>query len=335
MAINFKFGKNNTVNITIKDHAIRFIELKQTQPLAIQRMGEHYLPNGLIKEGKIVEFDTLETILEQCVSDWKIAKRTSRFIVPDPFVVMRKIAIPKDIQDDEINGYLYMELGTTIHLPFEEPVFDFFSLADKGNETNESTKELLLFAAPENNVKEYMNLLEAAKLKPIAADISSLALNRLIHQVSPVNSKNQYLLVQIDLQSINICIFENNIPIIMRHLQMDVDREKWSDSRNRDSSISFQYSGDRQEVFHSLKDMYHEIEKVMNYFQYSLNQGKQQVQNIILDGDHPWLADIFEQMTDRFAVPVIKMEDIFAKNKETESVPCQFHLNIGLGLKEV
>ncbi|MEH7082380.1 hypothetical protein V7139_06545 [Neobacillus drentensis] len=71
MAINFLFGKNKTINITIKDYAIRFVELKHTQFLEVQRMGEYYLPAGLITEGKILDFDTLATILEQCVSDLK------------------------------------------------------------------------------------------------------------------------------------------------------------------------------------------------------------------------------------------------------------------------
>ena len=32
--------------------------------------------------------------------------------------------IPAEVMDDEINGYLYLELGKSLHLPFEDPVFD-------------------------------------------------------------------------------------------------------------------------------------------------------------------------------------------------------------------
>ncbi|WP_335384941.1 hypothetical protein [Neobacillus drentensis] len=43
--------------------------MKHTQSLEVQRMGEYYLLAGLIKEGEILDFDTLVTILEQCVSE--------------------------------------------------------------------------------------------------------------------------------------------------------------------------------------------------------------------------------------------------------------------------
>ncbi|WP_042354910.1 type IV pilus biogenesis protein PilM [Bacillus rubiinfantis] len=336
MAINFMLGKRKIVNFTIKDHAIRFVELKQTYPLVIQKMGEYYLPNGLIKEGKILDYDTLATITEQCVAEWKISKRQVRFIVPDPFIVIRKVPIPKDIQEDEIRGYLYMELGSSIHLPFEDPVFDFYLLDGVKDGAEESLKEILLFAAPENMVKEYMDLLEEAKLRPIAADISSLAMNRLIYQhAASISSNDPYLIVQIDLQSINICIFEDNIPVIMRNLYMDIDREKWNYKEKMNTYLTFDFIGEKQEVLNALKDMYSEIEKVLNFYQYSLKQGKKQVQTVYVDGDHPWLDEICKQLKGRFEIPVIKIEDFLKKQLGTELIPPQFHLNMGLGLKEV
>ncbi len=43
-----------------------------------------------------------------------------------------------------------MEIGTSIHMPFEEPEFDYFLQENSDSETN----DLLLFAAPENVVLE-------------------------------------------------------------------------------------------------------------------------------------------------------------------------------------
>ncbi|WP_040207784.1 type IV pilus biogenesis protein PilM [Neobacillus jeddahensis] len=330
MAFNLNFAKNRTVNITIKDHAIRYVELKNVQSSIIQRMGEYYLPVGLIKEGKILDFDTLSTILEQCVSEWKIPKRMVRFLVPDPFVVIRKVMIPKDIRVDEIKGYLYMEIGSSIHLPFEDPVFDFH-LLDKGNS---ETNELLLFAAPETIVREYIDLFEEAKLKPVVADISSLALNRCFNQLDSVQAAENYIMIQCDLQTVNVCIFEKNIPVIMRHLTMDIDRGKWEHSLNSDSVLSFRYSGDREDILFPLEEIYNEIEKVMNFYQFSLNQGKAQVQKLLVDGDHPWLDEIYHHMRKRFAIPITKLSDL-KESQDANQIPHQFYLNVGLGLKEV
>src|SRR5690606_19109049 len=112
-------------NIIIKDHVIRYVGIKDSNPLVVQRFRERYLPKGIVIEGKIQDRETLTLILEECVADWGIKNKEVRFIIPDSFVVIRKTAIPADVEEDEISGFLYLELGASIHLPFEDPVIDY------------------------------------------------------------------------------------------------------------------------------------------------------------------------------------------------------------------
>ncbi len=72
----------------------------------------------------------------------------------------------------------------------------------------------------------------------------------------------------------------------------------------------------------------------MNFYQNSLNHGKKQVQRIVLDGDHPWLEDIYEQMGSRFDIPIIKLKGQPGASGYGAGVS-SVHLNVGLGLKEV
>ena len=172
----FSLLKNRIVNIIITDCCIRFLELKQAKPPVAAKWGERLLPNGLISNGKIQDYETLAMILEECVDEWKIRNRKVRFLIPESLVIIRKVMIPAEIQDDEMKGYLYLELGTSIHLPFEEPVFDTVVLSEENDK-----KEILLFAAPEEEVMEYSQLFSDVKLQPIEAEISPLALYRLYH----------------------------------------------------------------------------------------------------------------------------------------------------------
>ncbi|RSK52441.1 type IV pilus biogenesis protein PilM [Bacillus canaveralius] len=325
MALNFHFGKARTVNLTIKDHIIRFVELKQANPPVPARTGARFLPPGIVKDGKIIDPETLETIMEECVANWKISRKQVRFLVPDPFVVIRKTSIPPDIKDDEIRGYLYMELGTSIHLPFEEAVFDFYPLSGKDSEK----KELLLFAAPEEIVKEYVDLLERARLKPNAADISCLALYRLYHQFDFIANNDILMMIQFDLQTVNVSIFENHLPVFMRHIGMDTDASAWNYKTEQ-----FELTGSRSEVLNPLEDIYKEIDRVMNFYHYSLNQGSRQVTKIIVDGDHPWLDEIFAELNKRFSVRAEKITNR-AITGSPDKLLTPFHVNLGLGLKEV
>ncbi|NYE07809.1 Tfp pilus assembly PilM family ATPase [Bacillus niacini] len=214
--------------------------------------------------------------IEQCISDWKIAKRHVRFLVPDSFVVIRMVSLPIDLKEDEIKGYLYMEIGTSIHLPFEDPVFDY-TLMD--SDTN--NRQILLFAAPEDIVRENMGLFDEVRLKAVAADISSLALYRYYNQLEPASENQNLLVIQFDLLEVNVSIIEENIPVFTRHISMEVNRENWTHSLTNESSFTLNVTGDKDEAFISIKDAYTQIEKVINFYQYSLNQGKQQVEKIL------------------------------------------------------
>src|SRR5881392_2762970 len=128
MAFSLFSLRNRIVNLVINDHSIRFVELKQANPPTAQRWSERLLPPGIINDGKIIDAESLANIVEECIDEWKIQRRSVRFIVPDSLVIIRKVSIPAEVQDDEIHGYLYLEMGSSIHLPFEDPVFDFFTL---------------------------------------------------------------------------------------------------------------------------------------------------------------------------------------------------------------
>ncbi|MEH6989122.1 type IV pilus biogenesis protein PilM [Cytobacillus firmus] len=330
MAMRFLPGKKKHVNLIIKDHVIRYAELKSQRDLDLARWDERFLPPGIIKDGKILDYVTLALILEECVNEWKIKNRQVYFTVPDPFIVLRKLTIPGDVQEDEIKGYLYMELGTSIHLPFEEPVFDYHVLSSN----QKGSSEILLFAAPEEIVMEYTELFEDAKLRPAAADISSLALYRLYCSYFEEQQSEAIMLIQIDLNSAVCSIFESETPVFMRNIAIETDLTKWVTAAMPNGEKKLEYSGKEKEVLHPLLDIYNDIEKVMNFYRYSLNQGQRQISRIIVTGDHPWLERIQSDIKNRMEVPVASFQDCLNSGQYELLKQSAFHVNIGLGLKE-
>src|SRR4051794_37587600 len=111
MAFSLFAPKNRIINLVLNDHSIRLVELKQVNPPTVLRWNERFLPPGIISAGKIADAESLSYLLEECIVEWKIQRRSVRFIVPDQLVIIRKVSIPAEIQDDELKGYLYLELG--------------------------------------------------------------------------------------------------------------------------------------------------------------------------------------------------------------------------------
>jgi type IV pilus assembly protein PilM len=321
--------RNRIINLVINDHSIRFVELKQVKPPTGQRWSERLLPPGIIADGKIIDGDSLANILGECIEEWKIQRRQVRFIIPDSLVIIRKVSIPAEIQDDEIRGYLYLELGSSIHLPFEEPVFDIFPLSNNGK-----TKEIMLFAAPEKYVMEYSDILSDLKLNPIAADISPLTIYRLYDQLGKVKENEILFTAQYDLTSVNMCIFEGSTPYIMRSFPVNFEFNKW-ETKQSNVNISYKYMGEANDLAMELEDIFHEINKLMDFYRYSLYNGKKEVTNFLVSGDHPMLHLIFEKMKERYDLPVEILDIGNETDGRAEKLPPKYYLPLGLGLKEV
>ncbi|WP_026572299.1 type IV pilus biogenesis protein PilM [Bacillus sp. UNC438CL73TsuS30] len=330
MAFSLFTPKNRIINLVLNDHSVRLVELKQANPPIVQRWNERFIPPGLISDGKIADVDSLSGILEECIDEWKIQRRPIRFIVPDQLVIIRKVSIPAEIQDDELKGYLYLELGSSIHLPFEEPVFDYYLLDDNGK-----TKELLLFAAPEQHVTEYADLFSQLKLNPIAADISPLALYRLYHTLE-MNRPNEVLFtIQFDLTSVNLCIFEETVPLVMRQFPLPFNLEQWEIKRNVLGKMDYKFIGESEELAIQIEDIFREINMLHDFYRYSLSNDKHDVTKFLLNGDHPMLTAIYDEMVERFEMPIDRISLENDSKGKTESVPENILLTLGLALKEV
>ncbi|MGA4718559.1 type IV pilus biogenesis protein PilM [Fictibacillus nanhaiensis] len=324
MKINLGRFNKKRINLLLQDHVIRFLDYRQPEDLDVKSSGERYLPEALIQDGIITDRDTLLTILEECVEEWGIKGREVQFLIPDSKLVIRKHHIPANQRDEEIKGYLYMELGNTIHLPFEDPVFDFVLL-----ETDGEKREILLFAASEKMVHEYSSLLTDAKLKPVVADASCVALYRLIFMKNLVSETDHTLCLQFDIPAVQLSIFHQHKPYFFNHLKMETDYKSWNFKQHSTGVQKIVWQGDSGFVHGLIEDKLVEIERIVNYYKFTINHGEQGVTKVILSGELPELRYIQERLASKLDVPVLTID------QSDQQLPSQFDVVLGLGLKEV
>lgn len=327
--------KNRIASLIIKDHVIRFVETKANQPFTVYHFGERYLPNGIVREGKIADRETFMLILEECLDEWKLRKRRVLLLIPDSVVVLRIQSVPAEIPDEEIRGYVYMEMGTNVHLPFDEPTFDYVVLKEEGG-----IKEILLFAAPEDVVLDYKEAIEDVGLKPVAMDLSSLALYRLFYKQDVTNAHDYFMMIQLDLDAVNITIFHEHKPLFMRHYSLQEYLSRWEIQLGRKKTVrEMRWTMSPKEHGDMMTDISREIERLMSYFRYSIMQGKQQITKILLCGDHPGRAELFLQLEQTYNISAITIHEnsipFSLKEQDDEMIVEPYYLPIGLALKEV
>ncbi|AZB43808.1 pilus assembly protein PilM [Bacillus sp. FJAT-42376] len=324
----------SVANLLFTDYSIQYLELKSLDPLEISGFGEHFLPEGIISNGRIQDYDKLSLILEECKQEWSLKRKKIRFIVPDSFVVVKKIEVPDDILEDEMKGYLYTELGNSIHLPFEDPIFDVQIIDRSGK-----SRDVYLFAAPEAAVQDYVRFLDQHRLLAAVADISPLCLFRL-HNKLQGNKPGlvSSLLIQTNMKSVTFSIFKQDELLMMRSLPIAVQIKDWDCQYLSASGEYFKLTHKTQtneEVLSVFEDSLREIERVMNFYQYTLNEGKRKIDRVFLAGDHPLMKELSEKITAAAGMPVasILKESIYTLSNE--ALPGKFDVLLGLALKEV
>ncbi|MCR8850129.1 pilus assembly protein PilM [Rossellomorea sp. SC111] len=314
------FNKNkNKINIVISDQWIRFVELKSVSPLHIHHFGEKRIADGMISDGKIIEKEAFQAFLEECVLDWNLKKREVQFIVPNTQMIIRKMTISSDIEDDEVKSHLFLEIGTSIHLPFENPVFDVVVVGNKGDK-----KEIILVAAPEDIVIEYQKMLSDAHLKPVVADISPLAFYRYIHSLDLTQSENHEMLLYFNPSNVTVSIFHDHQPVFFRPISLGEEREVKDESSDYGEFHSLQF-----------EDVMKEIDKVISFYRYTLTNDEAMINKVYVAGDHPMVGEIHNLLADRFEIDIIKVPSVARDAYTNEELSNEFLLAVGLGLKEV
>jgi type IV pilus assembly protein PilM len=314
------FNKNkNKINIVISDQWIRFVELKSVSPLHIHNFGEKRIADGMISDGKIIEKEAFQFFLEECVLDWGIKRREVQFIVPNTQMIIRKMVISSDIEDDEVKSHLFLEIGTSIHLPFENPVFDVVVVGNNGDK-----KEIILVAAPEDIVMEYQQMLTAAHLKPVVADISPLAFYRYVYSLDITHRENHEMLLYFSQANVTVSIFHDHQPVFFRPIGLGEDREVMDEQGYHNNFHAFQFD-----------DVMKEIDKVISFYRYTLTNDEAKINKIYAAGDHPMAEEIHTLLADRFEIDVIHVPSVAHDAYTNEELPSEFLLAVGLGLKEV
>lgn len=332
MKLSLNFQTKKRVHLELNDYVIRYIETKHQGLDGVKAIGERYIPSGLINDGKIVDVERLSIILEECVKDWNIKGKHVHFFVPDAYAVVKKVTIPMDIPEDEAKGYLYLQIGTDIHLPFENPIIDIDFLS-VNEETQE--REVLLFAAPEEIINAYQSLLEGVKLKPLVADMSVLSLYRLYSASGQAKASDHLLCLQFNVHSLNISIFSNHKLSLFRHLRLDEEEDLWKPEKDDQGIQMIKWQGETEKFHRHIQDMINEIERVMNFYRFSVHKGEQGITKIVIAGENPSIGEIEGALKQSIEAPHISL---YKQPNEAFSQPekyYRFQALLGMALKEV
>jgi type IV pilus assembly protein PilM len=322
----FNFKKKSHISITLNDYVLRALVLKGQQ-LEQPIIYEVALPKNVIKEGTIVDEMALFEVIKANISNWGGKKQHVRFLVPDTSVLLKTFEHPADVTGKKLKEFVQMELGQSIHLPFQEPLVDIY-------DPKEGDGQAVLLAAPPEEVGKIVGLLLDHHLKPEVADIRALCNLRILEHIQMIDDKKTYLVTDWSINELSICIFSKGNVEFLRFLTIDFDEGKWEKDVLENNEVIFRYVGNIDDYHMTVTDQVLEIDRMMNFFKFSLHKGEKVVDEIIVMGDHPLLETIQELLQDNLTVPINVVNDALVE-KNFPNCKARHATLLGLALKGV
>ncbi|WP_186321527.1 type IV pilus biogenesis protein PilM [Bacillus sp. FJAT-22090] len=312
----FKKKANRYIALDVNEYILRAIVMTGND-IAQSAVYEYPLDKGIYVGDILVDEMVLYETLKTLIHDWGIKRYDVRFFVPDSTVMMKSFEHPIDVTSAKLKGYVEMELGQTIHLPFSQPLIDVYDFKPNDGEA-------VLFAAPSEEINKIAGLLDDLHLDPTTADVRALATIRFLEKTIGLEEKKSYLITEWSISGVSISIYTGGNIEFLRYQSIDTFKEKWQ-SKSDQHEISFMYDGELEEYRAQLMDQIAEIDRILNFYRFSLYKGEKAVDEIITLGDSPEMDYIASEMSANFITPVTYIADSqvqkFHPNLKSKHIP--------------
>lgn len=322
----FRRKKKSHVSIEINDYVLRSLVMKGSD-LSQAKVMEIAIPEGVIEESDVKDELTLYELLKKYAPKWGGKNQHVRFLVPDSFILLKSFEHPNDIEATKLREYAEMEIGYSIHLPFEEPLIDVF-------DPEEGDGKAMMFAANSEQLNKYIHLFLDISMHPEAADVRALCNLRLLESLNLLDDEKTYLLTNWLINELSITIYSKGNVEFQRFQPIETDLNGWKAEQTDEHHLDFSYIGEFEDYRILISDQVLELDRIMNFFRFSLNKGEKGVDEIIVMGDNPYLDEIHSFLQQSFDLPMQLINDSFIQQYYPELKAKHASL-MGLALKEV
>lgn len=294
----FNPSKRPLIGLDISSSSIKLLELsaneKAKSGYCVERYTIEPLPRDTVVDGKIVNIEAITEAIEKA---WGRLGTTTRYVamaLPGAAVITKKIILPANLREQEMEVQVESEANQYIPFALEEVNLDFQVLGPAPSSPEEV--EVMLAASRKEMVEERVACAEGAGLRPLVMDVESYAAQRAFDLVClqlPEAGKDKVIaLIDIGANVMNVTMLRNEQPVytreqafggqlltqdIMRNYGMSQDE---AEQAKRNNSLPENYASEVLAPF--MENLGLEVSRAMQFF-FSATPYTQ-VDHIVLSG---------------------------------------------------
>ncbi|ADG74727.1 type IV pilus assembly protein PilM [Cellulomonas flavigena DSM 20109] len=214
-------ASTRVIGLDIGASGVRAVELEfgsggptgRTPPV-LHRFGQVPLPPGVVRDGEVVQPETVATALRQLWSHAKFESKDVVIGVGNQRVLVRELDLPW-MPLPQLKQSLPFQVAEMLPMSADEALLDYFPTAEFDGPQGRTARGMLV-AAQRTTVNANVLAVEAAGLRPVMVDLNAFALLRALArgELSTVNAA----FVDIGATITNVTISEQGVPRLVRSL---------------------------------------------------------------------------------------------------------------------
>ena len=148
--------------------------------VAVERAAVAQLAPGVVREGEVVDVETLAAVLRKLFADSKLGRRV-RLGLANQRIVMRTLDLPPITDAKQIASAVRFQAQEQIPMPLEQAVLEHHSLGIVETDEGPRTR-VVLVAARRDMIDKLLEATRKAGLRPQGIDLSAFAMIRALHR---------------------------------------------------------------------------------------------------------------------------------------------------------
>ncbi|ARK31602.1 type IV pilus biogenesis protein PilM [Halalkalibacter krulwichiae] len=311
---------NKYTGIDVRDNKVTFATIKlDKQAPVLEEVYEHSLQENIVANGVVVEKGLLSTAVRSYLKGNKKASKKVHLSIPTQNTLIRKITTLPDLEEKDLAKLIRFQIGESIHIPFEDPIYDFvkigsviperngvrtdddFTLEELANNVEKDIQgprsEILFFATSRSISEDLMESCEEAGYKPLTAELRGLSLQRLLMYLHPSWLKDTAMILDVSEETVDIHIFKHDLIVFSRTMALEEPDERsprqdedvlaFSDEVAEETvtQVAAAREGSTKRLDEYVSSVITEIQRAQNFFRYSLGERDSEFSKIIVTGE--------------------------------------------------
>ena len=185
----------------------------------LDRIGQVMLPPGAVRDGEIVEAESVAEALRALWSRYGFKLRRVHLGLANQQVVVRQLDLPY-LPESELRQSLAFQVQDAIPIAVDQAILDYYPIEHYEDDEHNRFTRILLVAAQRQMVDSVVDVVQRAKLDPLGLDLDAFAMLRSLAPEQVVVDREGQLIIDVGSAVTNIVIHEGGVPRFVRILLM-------------------------------------------------------------------------------------------------------------------